>query len=325
MNQIKWLWMICTCVLVSSAQGKKDEDIFRLPQSAKQMIEGGHNGDVLSMVKANRVCERWGAVAPFKTDEVQKQLLPLAQAGNYKAMHFLGVSKLRKSIPGPGSEEELGKTWIRRAAEGGYAPAMLSMVSQVSNREERNRWVTRAYDTLRPQAEAGDADAMIELAHVPQLIGETKTPGKILVTNEEGESWLRKAVSHGSIEAMIELSERLRMGATGDSREAHEIAQKEGWELSMKLVQMGYWPTMADIGAAYAYGSWPHSIHPRWDWSPEGQKKLRKDATKAWEWWDKAFAIAGKAAVLKYLLECQNIGDAAEHDCLQIPPRSITH
>jgi TPR repeat protein len=285
------------------------------------MVVSGRKGDGLAMVDANRACTVWGTKQPFEPNEVQKALLPLAQSGDPKAMFSMGISMIRFATPGPGDAEQRGKDWVRRAAESGYAPAMLHMVSQIPHhaREEKNRWIKKAYETLLPKAEAGDVDAMLELVHVPPLLGDSKKLGVALISNEEKNAWLRKAMALGSTEAMIKLSDWLRRDS-GHSREATLADRQESMELSMKLVEMGHWSTMADLGAIYAIGCWPNSSWEPTDLGPDGQK-LREDPAKAWEWWDKAIAIAGKEAVLKYLLERHNVGDSKRADCFQIPPR----
>jgi len=311
--------VVSAFTLLCGAQVRKGEDLLQVPRDVKQMIVAGGNGDGIAMAEANRVCALWGTKAPFKVDEVQRALLSLAQGGNAKAMHSLGVSMIRNATPGSGSDGELGKTWIRRAAEGGHAPAMLAMVSLASNREERNQWVKRAYETLLPKAEGGDVDAMLELQHVPHLLGDSKKLGGALMSNEEKDVWLRKAMALGSTEAMTTLSERLRRSMVR-SREATLAARQESVDLSMKLVEMGHWPTMAALGAIYAYGYWPNSMQEPTDLGPDGQK-LRENPAKAWEWWDKAIAIAGKDVVMKYLLENEALGDAELDECHPIPPR----
>ncbi|MBI1855908.1 MAG: hypothetical protein HYR93_08610 [Chloroflexi bacterium] len=140
-----------------------------------------------------------------------------------------------------------------------------------------------------------------------------------MLSNQEKNQWLRRAVDRGSIDAMIMLAERLRR-SRGHSREETLAGRQESMELSRKLIAMGHWPTMADIGAIYAYGTWPDSNWKPTELGPDGEK-LRANPAKAWEWWDKAIAVAGREAVMKYLLEGHALGDAKKDECQQIPPK----
>ena len=323
----KFLGLICAGMLLSGAQAVNKAEDLKVPEPIKQIVVSGRNGNGLAMVEANQACVAWGSKAPFDPIEVQKALLPLAPQGNSKAMFFLGTSMIRYATPGSSSVVDSGKEWVRRAAESGYAPAMLLMVSYLpaNAREEKNQWIKKAYATLLPKAKAGDVDAMLELQHIPDLLGDSKQPRRtlILISNREQIDWLRKATELGSIEAMIEGSDSLRQ-SMADSNEALLANRQESMVLSMKLAEMGHWPTMADLGAIYAIGCWPNSSWKSTDLGPDGQK-LREDPKKAWEWWDKAIAIAGKDEVFKYLLEYQNIGDDTEYDCIPMPPRPTMH
>lgn len=317
------LGIVCTCVLWSSSPQGEPGNPEKVPEHALNLVASGRKGDGLSMVDANHACEAWGVKQPFEPAVVQNALLPLAQSGNPKAMLTMGISMVRNAEPGSGSDQEKGKVWIRRAAEAGNASAMLNMVSQVRNPQERNQWVKRAFETLMPKAESGDVEAMLELQNVPHLLGDTKHLGTALLSNEAKDKWLRKAVDLGSIDAMIMLAVRLRR-YQGHSREETRAYRQESMDLSRKLVSMGHWPTMVDIGAIYAYGVWPDSDWNPSELGPEGEK-LRTNPAKAWEWWDRAIAIAGKDAVMKYLLERHALGDASQNECQQIPTRPKTH
>lgn len=311
--------IVCTCVLWSGAPQERPGNPEKVPEHALHMVVMGRNGDGLAMVDANHACEAWGTEKPFEPVVVQKALLPLAQSGNPKAMWAMGISMVRYAEPGPGSDEEKGKAWIRRAAEAGEPSAMLHMVSQVRNPEEQNQWIKRAYEALLPKAESGEVEAMMELQHVPYLIGDAMHPGTPLLSNESKDKWLRKAVALGSPEAMIMLAEHLRR-YQGHSQEETLAGRQESMELSRKLVAMGHWPTMVDIGVIYAYGTWPDSGWKPTDLGPDGEK-LRTNPVKAWEWWDKAIAVVGKEPVMKYLLERHALGDAGQEECQQIPAR----
>jgi TPR repeat protein len=313
------LGIVYTCALWSGAPQEKPVSREKVPEHALQMVALGRQGDGLAMVDANHACEAWGVSRPFAPAVVQKALLPQAQSGNAKAMWSMGISMVRYAEPGPGSDQEKGKIWIRRAAEAGEPSAMLNMVSQVRNPEEQNQWIKRAYETLLPKAESGDVEAILELVHVPDLLRDAKNPGGPLFPYADHDKWLRKAVDLGSTDAMIMLAERLRR-YQGHSREETLANRQESMELSRKLIAMGHWPTMVDIGVIYADGVWPRSGWIPTDLGPDGEK-LRTNPTKAWEWWDKAIAVAGKETVMKYLLERHALGDAEQNECQQIPPR----
>ena len=311
--------IVCTCVLWSGAPQERPGNPEKVPEHALHMVALGRNGDGLAMVDANHACEAWGTEKPFEPVVVQRALLPLAQSGNPKAMWAMGISMVRYAEPGPGSDQEKGEAWIRRAAEAGEPSAMLHMVSQVRSPEEQNQWIKRAYETLLPKAESGDVEAILELVHVPDLSRDAKNPGGSLFPYADHDKWLRKAVALGSPDAMIMLTEHLRR-YQGHSQEETLASRQESMELSRKLVAMGHWPTMVDIGVIYADGVWPDSGWKPTDLGPDGEK-LRPNPAKAWKWWDKAIAIAGKEAVMKYLLEHHALGNPDEDECQPLPPR----
>ncbi len=301
------------------------------PEHAKEQLEAARNGNGMAMMRANRAGEVWGTKPPFKAGELQKRLSSLAMEGNPEAMWALGWSLQRSAVPGSEYQATLakGEAWIRKAADSGYGPAMLDMELFLPNetREEKNGWIQRGFAALLDEAKAGKTDAMLQLMRVPPLIGDDKTEGKTLITLVEKIAWLRKAKELGSIEAMIKLCEWLLSGGeTGQGTlETHQAAQQEGWEMAMKLVEMGHWPTSANIGVAYADGAWPRSTHPEWDWDPEGGKEFLDSSAKAWEWWDRAIDIAGKKTVLLYLRETHELGEIEPTNSIQprapLPPR----
>lgn len=126
-----------------------------------------------------------GAYAQAKTI-----LLPLAEAGHPKAMHFIG--RMNKFGQGFSAYPAIGCDWYERAANAGYANSMYNMsicydgFGRPDDPDMDKQWLLKA-------AEHGVTDAMINLSALD------------LTEGEEYRYWMNQAVQHGSVYAQVSL------------------------------------------------------------------------------------------------------------------------
>ena len=117
-------------------------------------------------------------------------LLPLAEAGHAKAMHYIG--RLHDETNVFPSNPKAECDWYERAANAGYPNAMYNMSicydgnGRANNPEMDKKWLLKA-------ADHGVIDAMINLAWLDKDVGE------------EYRRWMSKAVDHGSVYAKVSL------------------------------------------------------------------------------------------------------------------------
>jgi TPR repeat protein len=106
-----------------------------------------------------------GQAAPDEAAQSQARLAHAARDGNHEAQYRLAKRLLHDRSRGQEGTRE-GVLWLKKAAEGGHAGAMLHLgklhrtgVGVLQNFEQARHWLQRA-------ASAGNAEAMMELGRL---------------------------------------------------------------------------------------------------------------------------------------------------------------
>jgi hypothetical protein len=141
-------------------------------------------------------------VAPHERDIIKRALL-----GDRSAEYLLGLTLLTgDGLPG---DRDAGIAWVARAAEHGEPAAARDIAGRLRNGANVTVDETKIADALRPQAEAGDVEAMRSLG--PMMIrgrGTKQDPAA-------GLAMIRTAAEKGSSGAEKDLSQLYLDGAPG--------------------------------------------------------------------------------------------------------------
>ncbi|MDI5985123.1 tetratricopeptide repeat protein [Halomonas sp. M4R5S39] len=166
-------------------------------------------------------------------------LEPAAEAGDVEAMYYLGeVHRLRNM----GLTTE-AMEWYLQAAEQGDVYAMLRLFQGGACTagdecpEGYDDWHYAALDIVKPRAEAGDPDAMLELFHTYRMLDESSRAGE----------WLESAAEAGQPEAQTILGTQILDGRGWYWTNSRRLEAAEGW--FRRAAEQGYVPAIDQLSS----------------------------------------------------------------------------
>ena len=183
-----------------------------------------------------------------------KEFRPLAEQGNAKAQHYLGV--IYRTGRGVRKDEQEGEKWYRMAhqklrllAEQGDAEAQLYLGDMYRNgrgvrkdEQEEEKWYRMAHRNFRLLAEQGDAKAQYHLGVIYRYgLGVRKN-------DEEAVRWYRKAAEQGQTWGQDRLG---FMYANGRGVRKND---KEAVRWYRKAAEQGHVACQSELGVMYYYG-----------------------------------------------------------------------
>jgi TPR repeat protein len=199
---------------------------------------------------------RWqcmiSALCPIndKTRAVIQQVL----ANNASAQYLFGLTLLvGDDLP---HDRPAGIAWIAKSAELGYPPAARDITSRLRNGEAIDVNETKIANALKPQADAGDAEAMRALG--PMYIGGRGVKQDPAL----GLDMMRRATEKGSTGAETDLANLYLNGAPGvpkDRPEALKWLTSSARHANIEaMVNLGYMSVNAsgsekDLAAGYCW------------------------------------------------------------------------
>jgi TPR repeat protein len=124
---------------------------------------------------------------------------PNAKAGDAEAMFRLAIAIDEV-------DEVLAEDWMRRSAEAGYAPALLTVASRLDSVDSRPEDVKTAVALLTRAADAGESEGRYLLG---RLLLEGRARAGVLQDRATALGHMRRAAECGHVEAQLELGKAL--------------------------------------------------------------------------------------------------------------------
>ncbi len=265
-----------------------------------------------------------------------------AMKGDLEAMYNLGAMYQGKGKLGEEPNYEKAITWLKKAAEGGNAAAMINLgliygygIGQPDNKpndEESFKWYQAAFEVNNKAADDGDVQAMNDLGGM-YYNGEGQ-PGN-RPNYQEALKWYKMAAEGGYREAMFNVG---LMYYKGEGQPGNRPNYQEALTWLTKAAEEGHVDAMYNLGLMYYKGENQPENKPNYKeafkWfkmaaeggqvkamfnvgvmyaKGEGQLGNKPNDEKAIEWWTKAAGRHDKRAQ-KQLERIQKISRSADPD-----------
>lgn len=261
----------------------------KMPVRMRVEYEAAKAGDVFAMVRVNRW--HYGLyVDYFPTSLVLVKLKELVKQGDARAMLALSTEMYREHpnlLVGTKEDKDVDlerRKLIEQAATLGEPEAMFAFASELErekNMEEAEKWRSKGRAHYQDMAKQGDQEAIISMARFGRGVAGNN--------REEG---MRKAAELAPHRFGYDFGQQI-------------MNQKpvEGALWIEKAANEGDWIAMVEMGRFYAFGFPVSPARVVMDPVKHAHLLPKTDATKAWEWWDKAAALVGHDAVFSRLPE----------------------
>jgi TPR repeat protein len=214
------------------------DNALRLARASEQATRG----DVAATFALGRML--LDGVGRFPDEEAAAHWLrKAATAGHPGAMFYLYLYLSRHEAE---TTAEM-KTWVKKAAEGGYAAAQTSWARhQQFGSKEMVRWLQKA-------AEQGDLNAQHHLGSLPFEVS-------CGVSKADGVKWLKKAAEKGHTDAQYMLGTIMQEGWAG------KADAKPALEWYRMAADQGHASSMAAIGRMYEDGRTDQDAQTAFEW-----------------------------------------------------------
>lgn len=185
--------------------GEEPSNVTDLSKSLAARLIAGVVAAVLSWCVARGQAEEPAAGVDAAAAVTAEGLLrPQAEAGDVRAMRELG---LLHAVPGtPRFDPAAAEAWLRRAVAAGSRGAMFDLV-QLSENSFGNLTPLDAVALLKPEAEAGDGEAMVRMGALLY-----NGSGLLIAQPEEAVTWFDRAARQGETLALFNLGVALHEG-----------------------------------------------------------------------------------------------------------------
>ena len=250
------------------------------PAYLRQAIRAGDKGDVFAKLKANERARYLHLPVPFPMDKPGLIVMMniKAKEKDPRALTYLGLLGF-EDYSHPKVREE-AKGIIKQAAELGSTKAQLKWAQIVwmdlKDAKEAGFWWNHAYEAIEKRAKEGDLDALFKMGHYAPPPGDSE--GTLRAYPQElAHSYLIKAAEKGHLEAAGML------GHVGEMTARTEEEQRDAWKWLNVAAEGGDPEAMMSLVQHYS----------RKKRNPVYFTFVDFDPVKAWQWWDKAWALDG--------------------------------